>query len=332
MTTEPDSRPEWAAKYPNLASPRFGTEVVAVSDEFFAAKERLIQDAAPIFIPDKYDDHGKWMDGWESRRRRDGGHDWCIVNLGVKSRIVGVEIDTSHFTGNYPPRASLEAARELEGEPEWTPILPAVELDGDNRHFFAIAEGGPWARLRLNIHPDGGVARLRVFGEAAPDWETQDPNETVELSALSRGGRILAYNDSHYGDVKALLSGGRGATMGDGWETRRRREPGHDWIIIALGRPGLIEEIEIDTAHFKGNFPDRASLQAGLLERAAEHAVSTEAMFWDEILAPQKLSADSIHRFDAPALSASGPVSHVKLNIFPDGGVSRLRVFGKIAP
>ena len=332
MTAKAD-RPDFALHTVNVASPRIGAAVLEASDDFFGAKERLIQDAPPVFIPDKYDDHGKWMDGWESRRRRDGGHDWCVIKLGVRSRIRGVEIDTSHFTGNFPPGASIEAcasASDVSDEAAWRQMLARQTLNGDARHFFEIADDGLWEALRLNIFPDGGVARLRVFGEAAPDWSAHSPDELIELSALRNGGRILAFNDSHYGDVEALLSDGRGKTMGDGWETRRRREPGNDWIIIALGAPTIIEKLEIDTAHFKGNFPDRASVAAARLDGANTGDVTAEAMFWPEILPPQKLSADHVHQFTEQITPHSEPVTHVKLNIYPDGGVSRFRVFGRL--
>ncbi|HEU0222211.1 MAG TPA: allantoicase [Paracoccaceae bacterium] len=320
--------PDWARGRINLASPRLGTAAVSSSDEFFAPMARLIQDGPALFRPGIYDAHGKWMDGWESRRRRDAGHDWCVIRLGVAGRIAGVDIDTSHFTGNYPRAASLWAARG-EAEPgvdgDWTEILPAQPLGPSAHHFARVAEPGPWRWLRLNIYPDGGVARLRVFGDPAPEWAGAG---VVELSALKNGGRVVAYNDAHYGDVWAILTEGRGRDMGDGWETRRRREPGHDWIIVALGAAGVVEQIEIDTAHYKGNFPDRASVQAARVSYGTDDSVVSQAMFWPEILAPQKLMADHVHLFEvAPA----GPVSHVKLNIHPDGGVSRFRVFGRRA-
>ncbi len=302
------------------------------SDEFFAAKERLIDDAEPIFLPNKYDDHGKWMDGWESRRRRGGGHDWCIIDLGVSGLIRGVDIDTRHFTGNYPPGASLEGCApgaDQEDERSWREILPQQILGPDQHHFFPINDPGPWGALRLNIFPDGGVARLRVYGEAAPAWGDAATEAAIELSALRNGGRIIAYNDAHYGDVWALLSEGRGKTMGDGWETRRRREPGNDWMIIALGACGAVERIEIDTAHFKGNFPESASVQGLRITGADETNVVAPSMVWNEITARHPLSADKVHEFDGADILSSEPITHVRLNIFPDGGVSRFRVFGR---
>ena len=326
--------PHFARGAINLASPRLGTRALRCSDDSFADMSRLLADAPPVFKPDVFDAFGKWMDGWESKRRRHGGHDWCVLRLGARGLIRGVDIDTSHFTGNFPPAASLWAsdAAEEPGEEaaEWTEILPSTSLGASAHHFAEVASGGPWRWLRLNIYPDGGVARLRVYGDPVPDWGDRAGAE-VELSALKNGGRVVAYNDAHYGDVWAVLSEGRGANMGDGWETRRRREPGNDWLIVALGSAGIVERVEVDTAHFKGNFPDRCSLQAANVSWGTDDSLPTQAMFWDELMAPQPLTADSQHHFDAGALAELGPVTHIRLNIYPDGGVSRLRIFGRRA-
>jgi allantoicase len=194
-----------------------------------------------------------------------------------------------------------------------------------------VPPSGPFNYLRLHIYPDGGVARLRVFGEPVASWEGAARDEVHELSALRNGGRIVAYNDAHYGTVWTLLTEGRGRDMGDGWETRRRRVPGNDWIIIRLGAAGLVERIVVDTCHFKGNYPDRASLQAAFVEAATDDSIVTQSMFWPELMPPQKLSADAVHEFTGDKVARPGAVNHVKLNIFPDGGVSRLRIFGRLA-
>ena len=319
----------------NLASPRLGSQTVRATDEFFAAKERMLLDAAPVFIKDKFDTHGKWMDGWESRRRRDGGHDWCLIKLGLHGRIRGVDIDTSHFTGNYPPAASIEAclsADEPDETTQWQEIIPAATLGPSAHHFLEAVDRGPWNWLRLNLYPDGGVARLRVYGNAAPDWVSADLTSLHELSGLKNGGRVIAYNDAHYGEVWALLSEGRGVNMGDGWETRRRREPGNDWLIVKLGALGTVERIEVDTANFKGNFPDRFSVQAANVTRGTDQSVVIQSMFWDTLIGEQPLTADAIHSFKGADIKALGPISHVRLNIFPDGGISRFRVFGRLTP
>ena len=322
--------PAFARNAINLASPRLGSTTVFTTDDFFAPMARMLDDAPAVFIADKYDDHGKWMDGWESRRRRDGGHDFCIIKLGVKGVIQGVDIDTAHFTGNYPPAASIEGLLS-ESEPGsdaiWQEIVPPTELGPSAHHFVPVESEQAYNYLRLHMYPDGGIARLRVYGD--PVRETGSGAATIELSAVKNGGRIVAYNDSHYGDPWVILTEGRGLNMGDGWETRRRREPGNDWIIVELGVPGVIEKIEVDTAHFKGNYPDRCSVQAANLSGGATNAVVTQSMFWPELMGRQKLEMDDQRLFEGAAIADLGSVSHLKLNIYPDGGISRFRVFGK---
>ncbi|MCW2306365.1 allantoicase [Rhodobium gokarnense] len=323
--------PDWAEGTVNLASPRLGSATVACSDDSFAVMGRMLTEAAPVFKPDVYDDFGKWMDGWETKRRRDTGHDWCIVKLGARGQIRGVDIDTSHFTGNFPPAASLwasDAETLPEGDAGWTEILSSTPLGPSAHHFAEVQNAGPWRWLRLNIFPDGGIARLRVYGTVVADWSG---DATAELSALKNGGRIVAYNDAHFGNVQAILTEGRGANMGDGWETRRRREPGNDWIIVQLGAAGIVEKIEVDTAHFRGNYPDRCSLQAMLAGAHDDAAITVQSVNWPLLMGEKKLQADTVHTFEAADLADLGPVSHVKLNIFPDGGISRLRIFGKKA-
>ncbi len=210
-------------------------------------------------------------------------------------------------------------------------MLPDLSLTGNAHHFLAVARAGPFNWLRVNMIPDGGIARLRVYGEPHCDWQSRDRSAVHELSALENGGRIVAFNDAHYGSPWSILAPGRGVNMGDGWETRRRREPGNDWIIVELGRPGAIERIEVDTAHFKGNFPESCSIQAALVNQGTDRSVIVQSMFWQELLGRRKLGMDAVHEFDSDGINALGRVSHVRLNIYPDGGISRLRLFGRPA-
>lgn len=333
MTTSASDIPAFARSAVNLASAGLGAKALFASDDFFADVGRMLSDIAPVFDPDKYDDHGKYMDGWESRRKRGPGHDYAVVRLAAPGVIRGFDVDTSYFTGNYPPAARIEACA-VSGDPgdgtAWTEILPMTPLGPSAHHYLAARSESVWTHVRLHIYPDGGVARLRVYGEPHID-EIAMRGKVLDLASGLNGGRVMAYSDAHYGAFHRLLSPGRGINMGDGWETRRRRTPGNDWIIVALGARGVIEAVEIDTAHYKGNFPDSCSIQAGELPRggdALEAAVTTASMFWEELLPQQKLSADAIHRFDT--VTALGPVTHIRLNIFPDGGISRIRVFGKL--
>ena len=316
----------------NLASPKMGTKILAFSDDFFGEVTRMLNDKDPIFIEDKYDNHGKWMDGWESKRRRDGGNDWAILKLGSEGIISKIEIDTSYFTGNFPPFFSLEgiySETEPNKDSNWKSLIAKTNLVGDCKNNFELNLKEKFNFVRLQIFPDGGVARIRLFGEVKYNWDRFNNEEIIELSSLKLGGSILAYNNAHYGDVSALLSEGRGKTMGDGWETRRRREPGNDWIIIKLAHKGNIEKIEIDTAHFKGNYPDRASIQAISIDKN----ITTKDLIqssenWDVILDETKLTADNIHEYEINS-NSKAEATHIRLNIYPDGGVSRLRIFGK---
>ena len=311
-----------------LEQPRLGTRVVYATDDFFAAKERLIDARPPVFIDDKYDDHGKWMDGWESRRKRTPGHDHCVIRLGVPGIVHGVDIDTSYFTGNYPPQASLDACVSDEDHPEegWFEILPKTDLVGDAHHFLEVECDTVITHLRLHIYPDGGIARLRVYGEVRPDFSGLD--DVIDLLALENGGRALACSDEHYGSMHNLNVAGRGVNMGDGWETARRRGPGNDWVILALGHPGVVESVEVDTAHFKGNYPDRVVLDGALLP--AGEVPGYDDSCWLPLLPEASLAMDKQHVFRDELLSP-GPISHVRMSIFPDGGVSRLRLFGRVS-
>jgi allantoicase len=319
----------------DLAQPRLGAEVVHATDDFFADKARLIDPAEPVFIPGKYDENGKWMDGWESRRKRTPGHDWCVVRLGVPGVVAGFEIDTRHFTGNYPPGAEIEVCRSDQAIPDghagWTRVTPRLALKGDDRVYVPVEHGEPVSHVRLHIFPDGGVARLRVWGRVAKDWSKVEPGAGIDLLAMENGGRGIIANDEHYGRIENLTAPGRGVDMGDGWETRRRREPGYDWAVLELGAAGLIDEVVVDTAHFKGNYPDRCFLQAAPAATGSPEEIAAASERWPVLLPEAKLEADTIHVF-RDELAHLGAVRFVRLNIVPDGGVSRLRLIGRPAP
>jgi len=309
-----------------LEQPRLGTRVTYATDDFFAAKDRVIDSAPPVFIDDKYDDHGKWMDGWESRRKRTEGHDYCVIQLGVAGVVRGFDIDTSFFTGNFPPAASIEACVSEENVPEdgWVELLAKTELAGDSHHYLDVSDERIWTHVRLHIYPDGGIARLRIYGEVRADFD--DVDGFVDLLAIENGGRAIACSDEHYGSMQNLNVPGRGVNMGDGWETARRRGPGNDWVIVTLAQAGIIERAEVDTAHFKGNYPDRVSLEAGLFE--SDREAMADSASWQVLLPETKLKMDQQHYFEG--LAAIGSASHVRMSIYPDGGVSRLRLFGQV--
>jgi allantoicase len=318
-------------QYVNLADPKLGAEAIFATDDFFADKSRLIRTEAAEWKEDLYDDNGKWMDGWESRRKRSEGYDFCVVRLGLAGTIAGLDIDTSFFTGNFPPSASVDACYSPHGEPsdstEWKEILSSQSLQGDSHHLHALDNDQVFTHVRLNIYPDGGVARLRVYGRPSVNWDQIGTGQEVDLAAVVNGGRALACSDEHFGKKSNILGPSRGENMGDGWETARRRTPGNDWVIVALGRPGKIGKVVVDTAHFKGNFPDSCSIQAAYVQGGTDDQVETQSLFWRELMPSQKLSAHNIHEF-VEQVNDLGAVTHVRLNIFPDGGISRLRLFG----
>ncbi|MFH0261478.1 allantoicase [Vibrio barjaei] len=318
-------------QYINLADDKLGAEALYATDDFFADKSRLLRREAPEWKDDLYDDNGKWMDGWESRRKRGEGYDFCVVKLGLAGTIAGLDIDTSFFTGNFPPSASVDAIYSPDADPTyaegWEEILPSQSLEGDKHHLNEIDSDKVYTHVRLNIYPDGGVARLRVYGSPSVDWNAIDELQQVDLAAVENGGRALACSDEHYGNKSNILGPGRGENMGDGWETARRRTPGNDWVIVALGHAGNVGRVVVDTAHFKGNYPDSCSIQAAYVKGGTDDQVATQSLFWKELLPSQKLNAHDIHEFVAE-VNEIGPVTHVRLNIFPDGGISRLRLFG----
>ncbi|OQP87630.1 allantoicase [Rhizobium rhizosphaerae] len=338
--TTPTSLPDFTIGAVNLASARLGATALYATDEFFAPLSRMLADEPAKFLPDVYDDNGKWMDGWESRRKRVEGHDWGVIKLAMPGIIHGFDVDTSHFTGNFPPHCAIEALALEAGEPTddsaWEEILPKSPLGpgigAAAHHFFPVDTGGKvYTHLRLHIFPDGGIARLRVYGTAHFDWSKVGAEEEVDLAYIYNGAKSLAWSNAHYGVPDQMLGPGRGINMGDGWETARRRGPGHDWAIIRLGHPGLIRRVVVDTAHFKGNFPDTCHLLGAYLpghgDTFSEEEIAASEN-WTPILPRQKLSMDHIHDYGADIVADIGPVTHVRYAMFPDGGTSRLRLFG----
>jgi len=319
-------------QYVDLAQPRLGAEAVFATDEFFAPRERLLRPEPARFHPGLYDDHGKWMDGWESRRRRGPGHDWCVVRLGLRGRIRALDIDTSFFTGNFPPEAAVEVCDLPElpdpsGEgADWRPLVPRRRLQGGSHNLTDCLDAGPATFLRLHIHPDGGVARLRAYGEVEIDWSAVGDGPH-DLAATVNGGRAVAWNDAHFGLPANLLAPTPPENMGDGWETARRRQPGNDWCVIALGHVGVLARASLSTAFFKGNYPDRFRLRGARLGAGRDFSDGGAEVDWQELLPETHLGPDAEHEFE---VLQAGPVDHVRLDIFPDGGVARLRLTGSL--
>lgn len=322
-------------KLTDLAAERLGGKVLYCTDDFFAEKENLIKPTRGIFITDKYTDRGKWMDGWESRRKRTPGHDWAVIQLATPGTIVGFDIDTNFFLGNHPPHASIEAVNIIDASAisdwdkvDWKEILPKSHLDAGSQNFYESNSDEIFSHIRLHIYPDGGVARLRVYGEVFKNWNAVSADEEIDLVAAINGGKAIACNDMFFSAMSNLVMPNRGANMGDGWETKRNRTAGNrDWVILKLARPGIINHIVVDTCHFKGNYPDSCSIEACTCNN--DEDVINDKTEWQPLLSQQKLSADNEHEF-VKEVNCAAAVTHVRLNIFPDGGISRLRLFGKI--
>ena len=318
----------------DLAASRLGGAVLLANDEFFAPKEALLKPAPAEWREHEYTDRGKWMDGWETRRRRTPGHDWCVIRLGLPGVIRGIVADTAFFRGNYPEQCELEGcAVELVPDPEslasdasvqWHPLVPRSALAGDTRNLFPVTCPERITHLRFHIFPDGGVARLRVHGEARPDAALFAPGRVLDLAALESGGYVMVCSDMFFGHRQNLVLPGRSTHMGDGWETRRRRGPGHDWTIVRLGVRGTLQRIELDTDHFKGNAPGSAMLEYCDTPGASAESL-TGGSSWRALQPQTALQPHSRHAWNV-ALPATA--THVRLNIYPDGGVARLRLFG----
>jgi len=334
------------------------------------------------------------MDGWESRRRRLPGHDWCVIKLGLPGRIHGIEIDTRWFTGNQTPQASLMAAEINDDDDTWMPhrstlgtqgtattpgditvandackkkttwheIVPQTRLrpgyENESVHRFVMPKELTKRRithLRLNMFPDGGIARLKCFGVVSADFDRELKDVgVIDLAGAANGGRGLACSNKHYGEPRQLCNPGRGTNMGDGWETARNpnrpavmeqdaetgfvKMPGvSDWCILQLAAvTDQVEKLVLDTHFFKGNYPESVTVEACSAPSVTPANIGeVPADKWKTLLPRTFLGPDQEHVFTRAAgqLKDVGNVSHVKISIFPDGGLMRCRVFGKaIAP
>jgi allantoicase len=313
---------------PDLASRALGGSVVHANDELFAAKENLVTPGPAVFDPAAFGPRGKVYDGWETRRRREPGSDEAIVRLGVPGTVAGVVVDTAFFTGNYPPEVSVEAAA-LDGYPSvaearaaaWTTLVPRSAVRGDTANAFRVDSDARWTHVRLTLHPDGGVARLRVHGRPVPDPRLL--TGTVDLAALENGGDVVACSDMFYSSARNLLMPGRARHMGEGWENARRRGGGNDYVTVRLAAPGVLRRVVVDASWFVGNAPGWVSLR-GL---DARHAALEDESAWSEVLPRTRIQPDTRHQFP---VTAADPVTHVRLDVFPDGGLARLRVLGEL--
>ncbi|XP_004648108.1 probable allantoicase [Octodon degus] len=364
----------------DMACEAVGGKVLFATDDFFAPAENLIKSESPTFKEHEYTEFGKWMDGWETRRKRVPGHDWCVIRLGIEGIIRGFDVDISHFNGNHPPRVSIQAANLKEDKlpeilprgvrtgtaaspeefsaiaelqsGEWSYLVPMTELKPgsptSSHNYFLVHSQQRWTHVRLNMFPDGGIARLRVYGTGQKDWVATDPKEPVDLVAIAFGAVCVGFSNAHFGHPNNIIGVGRAKSTADGWETARRLDrppvletdengfllvPGYEWAVFRLAHPGVIMQIEIDTKHFKGNAPDNCKVDGCVLttqeeEEAGKRQWLLPAAKWKPLLPVTKLSPNQSHLFDSLTLELQDVITHARLSIAPDGGVSRLRLRG----
>ena len=313
----------------DLAQPRLGTKIIFKTDDFFASANRIIEPSPAIFKEGLFDKNGKWMDGWESRRKRTKGHDYIILKLGKPGSIKKVDVDTSHFNGNQPAMISIEGTNSSSNKIDqlkWQPLLSKKKTHPNRHHIFSINNKKKFTHIKFNIFPDGGVARLRLFGSIAKSDNLK--NKKINLASLLDGASVIACNNEHFGKAENILAPGKAKNMGDGWETRRRRGKGNDWLILNCIEGSFIDKIEISTHHFKGNFPSHCSLQAAYLSSKSSKKIVNSSNKWKYLLKTTKLSSNKTHLFKN-SLMKKEKVNHIRINIFPDGGISRFRIFGK---
>lgn len=312
----------------DLSARHLGAGVIAASDDAFGPKEYLLSPGPVAFVPGIFDHKGEVVDGWETRRRRTPGHDWAIVRLGVPGIIRTIDVDTTSFAGNCPSTCRIEACG-LDGHPapdeltDWHTIVPRTALKADAHNVFGVEDSRRWTHVRLSIEPDGGIGRLRVEGEPVPDPRLLD-RLTVDLSGQELGGAVLSATDSFYSSPDALIRPDRARTMGEGWETRRRRDGIHDAVVFKLGVPGHPQLVEIDTSHFVFNASSHAEVWSAC---QAGDPASTE-LSWEPLLHRVTLQPDTRHRFRVDGRA----VTHVRLDAYPDGGMARVRVLGPVTP
>ena len=319
-----------SAKMINLADPRIGTKIIFKTDDFFAAADRILKIETPVFKDGLFDKHGKWMDGWETRRRRSKGFDYLILKLGKPGKIFNIDIDTTHFNGNQPTHVSLEGClskTKPNKKTKWSSLMNKKKLGPDRNHSFRSKNKSVFNYIRLNIFPDGGIARLRLYGKIEIEKNILN-NKTINLTSVLNGASIIGCNNEHFGRAENIIAPGKGKNMGDGWETRRSRGKNSDWLIIKFGKPGLIKKLEIDTHHFKGNYPDSCSIQtANITKEISNKSIVNNSKNWKFILDKSKLSAHKKHIFKKFLIKRSKE-NYLKINIYPDGGISRIRAFG----
>ena len=316
----------------DLANPILGSKIIFKTDDFFASANRILNPSPPVFKEGVFDKNGKWMDGWESRRKRTKGHDYLIIKLGKPGSINKIDFDTSYFNGNHPSKVSLEGCNSKIDKIKtlrWKKITRKIKIKANRNHFVNVKSNSIYTHLKLNIFPDGGMARLRIYGSISQK-SIKLKNKIINLASILNGASVVACNNEHFGKAENILAPGKAKNMGDGWETRRRRDKGFDWVILNTVKGKGIKDIEVSTHHFKGNYPSSCSIQAAYLSKKTSiKKIINYSNKWKLLLNKSTLSSNKSHKF-TNKLMKNNKVNYVKVNIFPDGGISRFRMYGKI--
>lgn len=310
----------------DLASHAFGGRLLEASDEAFSPAERLLAAEPPV--PRRPGERRR--DAWETRRRRgEPGHDWAIVRLGMRGLLRRVVVDLSHAGADRPESCALEAV-DLPGDPNivelvrdphrWTSVVPRTML-ADGPNHFGVPPGAPATHARIVVYPDGAVARLRCLGEPVPPDGLLERGKAVDLAAVASGARVVDCSDAGGSSPNRMLGAPGG--FPEGWLTGRRRAPGHEWAVVRLAGAGIVERLVIDASGFRGEAPEAVSVH-GLLSPGADRETLRSSR-WETIVPEFPLGAK---RHELGGLPAAGPFSHLRLDLLPDGGVTRFSAFG----
>ena len=317
--------------YVDLANPILGTKILSCSDEFFAPAERILNSSPPIFKENVFDNHGKWMDGWETRRRRGKGNDWLIIKLGMPGSINLIDLDTSFFNGNQPQTAQIDGCYSQSDNlknVKWFRITKKNKIKPNSSNILKTTSSKKLTHIRLNIFPDGGIARIKLYGNIDLSLKKLSNKNKIDLVSILNGAYVIACSDEHFGNANNIILPGKSKNMGNGWETRRRRGKGNDWLIIKIASPGIPNSFEINTHYFKGNYPDCFSIQAAMVNKIQSiKSIIKNSTKWKNIINKTKLKANSSLKLRT---NYHKKINYIKLNIYPDGGISRFRVIGKV--
>ncbi|XP_064630581.1 probable inactive allantoicase [Lineus longissimus] len=355
----------WFTNLNDLMSEKVGGKVIFATDDRYGVAENILQASEPEWKEGVFTEHGKWVDGWSTARNEDpDGRHWCVVELGVPGLIRGIDVDTLYFSGNFAEKVSIQAARLNKSFPargghvggsksdeddwsiaafeseNWASLVPRSDLKPgyptSSHNYFEVDWEEMWTHIRLNLFPDGGIARLRVYGQAKKDWTKAQNDELVNLVAMENGGICVSYSSACSGHARNVIAPGDATAMEEGWVTSSTGLPSGDscgpvseWAVFKLGHPGVIDKVEVDTSYFKGNFPDSYKIDGCLITNRKDEKTllhDPSQMSWRAVLPVKKLSADNLHVY--LNLPQQEVISHVRLAVVPNGGISRLRLWG----